>query len=579
MDFGSWLSVEQVVLVLTVLVALQFLRQWQLTNQLARLSAANEALQKRVVVTATTDQSNCASTHSPSSRQESAKGQSKDLVQKRVNASENEPHQRLRSDSRSLHEEEPLPNGGTVRHTKAAPADCSQFGAQQERRWICVGEVTESELSDPNRRQQAWNGCGVGPAELLRGQLVAVDGSPGLGRVTGFRTSRWGAARNVFSIADAATSRVEEYRLALEGSGTDFQIQDVRDVRQPWRWSFDDRWRPSPPPPGWGFAGNLDSDQQESLREFAVALRQDVDMAAATELAEEAALQFLRATGFKVAAAVRLYLKGTRWREEFGLEKLMTSCLTRPPRVIGDVGGDGQRRLQASPHVVYRSLQVPEKYGWCEARQNADPRSRCLQALYPHLMAGYDRNGRPVRVECMGRIRTKLLYEFTDEEALMRYHVYQNEETARRFLPAANRRVGSNHREITAVLDMTHAKVGEMMSSDSRRHIANFLNLQDYFPELLGKMLSASLQQFGLRGRAQHAEPCVFYSRQCAEGLEHDVGLRFTNVRRADKVQDRDLSTWGTLVVRFTVRDSSVTATGTVGLGLVSLVPVAFSHS
>jgi hypothetical protein len=28
-----------------------------------------------------------------------------------------------------------------------------------------------------------------------------------------------------------------------------------------------------------------------------------------------------------------------------------------------------------------------------------------------------------------------------------------------------------------------------MMSSDSRGHIANFLGLQDYYPELLGKML------------------------------------------------------------------------------------------
>ena len=108
----------------------------------------------------------------------------------------------------------------------------------------------------------------------------------------------------------------------------------------------------------------------------------------------------------------------------------------RPPAVIGPPGADGQRRLQA---------------------------------LYPHLVAGYDRDGRPVtstrtrnfarthkdthkdtaaaaaaaaaacfvgrtqvRVECMGRIRTKLLYELTTEEQLMRYHVYQNEEAASR---------------------------------------------------------------------------------------------------------------------------------------------------
>ena len=36
---------------------------------------------------------------------------------------------------------------------------------------------------------------------------------------------------------------------------------------------------------------------------------------------------------------------------------------------------------------------------------------------------------------------------------------------------------------------MRGAKLGEMMSAESRAHIANFLGLQDYFPELLGKML------------------------------------------------------------------------------------------
>ena len=46
-----------------------------------------------------------------------------------------------------------------------------------------------------------------------------------------------------------------------------------------------------------------------------------------------------------------------------------------------------------------------------------------LQALYPNIMSGYDREGRPVRIECMGRIRTALLGELCSEEQLMRYHM------------------------------------------------------------------------------------------------------------------------------------------------------------
>lgn len=62
-----------------------------------------------------------------------------------------------------------------------------------------------------------WGGCGIGDAAMLQGRLVAVDGSPAVGRVTGFRTSRWGAGRWVFSIADGVTGEVTEHRLALDG--------------------------------------------------------------------------------------------------------------------------------------------------------------------------------------------------------------------------------------------------------------------------------------------------------------------------------------------------------------------------
>jgi hypothetical protein len=99
---------------------------------------------------------------------------------------------------------------------------------------------------------------------------------------------------------------------------------------------------------------------------------------------------FMRANQFKAADALAMYMKGLTWREENGVAQMMMGSLHSPPPVLAAV--DGQRRLQA---------------------------------LYPHLMAGYDRDGRPVRVECMGRIRTKLLYELATEEELMRYHAVQ----------------------------------------------------------------------------------------------------------------------------------------------------------
>ena len=54
-------------------------------------------------------------------------------------------------------------------------------------------------------------------------------------------------------------------------------------------------------------------------------------------------------------------------------------------------------------------------------------------------------------------------------------HRWQNEEIKTRFLPAASARTGKPQWDVTVVLDMSMARLGEMMSSASRSHIANFL--------------------------------------------------------------------------------------------------------
>lgn len=113
-----------------------------------------------------------------------------------------------------------------------------------------------------------------------------------------------------------------------------------------------------------------------------------------------------------------------------------------------------------------------------------------LQGLYPHMMCGYDRGGRPVRVECMGRVNTAEMYRHTTEEQILRYHIWQNEEIERRYLPAASRRTGHEHSSVTVVLDMTNGSLGDLMSSDARKHIHLFVQvLSDFFPETLNRML------------------------------------------------------------------------------------------
>ena len=72
----------------------------------------------------------------------------------------------------------------------------------------------------------------------------------------------------------------------------------------------------------------------------------------------------------------------------------------------------------------------------------------------------------------------------------MHYHTWQNEEIQQRFLPAASRRTGRVQTQVTVVLDMTGAKLGDLLSSEARAHIKNFVQVtSDYYPEILHTML------------------------------------------------------------------------------------------
>ena len=110
---------------------------------------------------------------------------------------------------------------------------------------------------------------------------------------------------------------------------------------------------------------------------------------------------------------------------------------------------------------------------------------RLLQQLYPHIMCGYDRGGRPVRIECMGRVRVKEIYENTTPQEILDYHVWQCGQLVSRFLPAAERRTGHPTYQVTAIIDMQNAKLGTLMLKQSREHVSRVIGSQtEYFPEV-----------------------------------------------------------------------------------------------
>ena len=130
------------------------------------------------------------------------------------------------------------------------------------------------------------------------------------------------------------------------------------------------------------------------------------------------------------------------------------------------------------------------KYSRANTDQQRIYNARFLQ-LYPHVAecAGYDRTGRPLRVECVGRIDTKALYEFTDEEFIMRYHMWQAEVFQLRYMPAAEEQLGREVNSLTCVLDLRYAAL-ERFDGQARDHIRNFINmLADFYPETMHTML------------------------------------------------------------------------------------------
>ena len=305
------------------------------------------------------------------------------------------------------------------------------------RRWVCLVEAP------PHRhlRRRFFDGCGL-ESQAIVGRRVEVEGV-GTGQCTDMRQVKWGSAfvhRIIFDNGVTKECRLRHGERCGSGD-VSFSVEDDQPLEQPWRWSDDPKF-PKPRP---GELGNLTPAQQAAVASF-----RDPGVEGVAEATESTVLRYLRANDFAVPAALEQWQAQLSWRAAQSVDELT--------------------RTHQAPEVCASQIQ--------------------LQSLYPHLMAGYDRGGRPVRIECMGRIRATELYKHTTEEKIMRYHAWQSEEVLRRFLPAASRRTGHEHTQVTAVLDMSGAKLSELFSAASREHVKSYIGLAtEYYPEVLHKMV------------------------------------------------------------------------------------------
>eukprot|EP01043_Picozoa_sp_COSAG02_P043804 COSAG02_NODE_3850_length_6147_cov_7.419478_2_plen_489_part_00 len=315
-----------------------------------------------------------------------------------------------------------------------APAPTSPAG----RRWTCLQEAPSTESA----RIKFWSGCGM-ETHAIVGRRIDVEGL-GTGKCINARQARLvGGFLHQIVLDSGLTKEIKLLHGGLECAGASgevgFTVEDEQPSDQPWRWSDDPR-SPSPQP---GEAGNLTPAQTAAVESFR-------ELAKAHDVEETVVIRYLRASNFDVELACDQWTASLSWRKVQDVDSLMDT--QDPPKV-------------------------------CDT-------PLLLQGLYPHIMAGYDRGGRPVRVECMGRVNAREMYRFTTEEAVMRYHIWQNEEIQHRFLPAASQRTGHVQTQVTVVLDMTNAKLGNLTTSEARDHIKNFVQVtSDFYPEILNKMV------------------------------------------------------------------------------------------
>eukprot|EP01043_Picozoa_sp_COSAG02_P030813 COSAG02_NODE_1985_length_10186_cov_5.320214_2_plen_551_part_00 len=307
----------------------------------------------------------------------------------------------------------------------------------EDMRWRCLSEASQQQ----KRRSTMWDGSGL-EAQAVVGRRISVDGL-GVGVCLSVRPARFGGGSAYTLALDDHPGKTTDKRLLSGGSGSVFRVQDEQQPGTPWRWSHD----PVHPALEQGEVGNLTDEQSAAvtrLREAAGLNEGQMDT--------RAALRFLRARDFDVAAAKEQWTTMLAWRARELIDNLCRADSFEPPQVCD---------------TVLR-----------------------LQSLYPHCMCGYDRGGRPVRIECMGRVEVAELYKHCTEEEICRYHVWQQEEVMSRFLPACFQRTGQEHDQVTVVMDMTSARLRDLTRADARLHIKNFITtLSNYYPETLHRMV------------------------------------------------------------------------------------------
>lgn len=192
---------------------------------------------------------------------------------------------------------------------------------------------------------------------------------------------------------------------------------------------------------GTGFYGELSPEQEETLAAF----KRELEPLALdpARYDDYFFLRFLRARKFDLEKALLMIRTFFQWRVDFGTDTILS----------------------------YSFPEVSE-----------------MKKFYPHGYHKTDRAGRPIYIECIGKLNLTQLFEVTTEERMLKYYVREYERVLWERFPACSRKEGRHIEQSLTILDLSGISL-KMMN----KQVYAFVKLasstaQDYYPEMLGRM-------------------------------------------------------------------------------------------
>lgn len=192
---------------------------------------------------------------------------------------------------------------------------------------------------------------------------------------------------------------------------------------------------------GSGFLGDLDPEQEQALATFKQELAPlSLDP---VKYDDYFCLRFLRARKFDMEKSLLMVRNYFQWRTDFGTDHIFS----------------------------FEFSEVTE-----------------LKKFYPHGYHKTDRQGRPIYIECLGKLDLKQIFEVTNTDRMIKYYVREYERTLLNRLPACTQAAGVKVEQSLTILDLEGFSM-KMMSKQTYDFIKIASSIaQDYYPEMLGQM-------------------------------------------------------------------------------------------